>query len=40
MKLTLRDQLTQFAHLLQTSLFPVVEEELGLLPSASSRSSA
>jgi hypothetical protein len=29
MKLTLRQQLEQFAHLLQSKLFPVLEEELG-----------
>jgi hypothetical protein len=31
MKLTLRQQLTQFAHVLQSSLFPVLEEEIGPL---------
>jgi hypothetical protein len=31
MKLTLRQQLRQFAHVLQTSLFPVLEEEVGPL---------
>src|SRR6266403_1622021 len=31
MKLTLRQQLTQFAHVLQSSLFPVLEEEVGQL---------
>jgi hypothetical protein len=31
MKLTLRQQLTQFAHVLQSSLFPVLEEEVGPL---------
>lgn len=31
MKLTLRQQLTQFAQVLQTSLFPVLEEQLGEL---------
>jgi hypothetical protein len=31
MKLTLREQLTQFAHVLQSSLFPVLEEEVGPL---------
>lgn len=31
MKLTLRQQLTQFTHLLQNSLFPVLEESLGEL---------
>src|SRR5258708_1296351 len=29
MKLTLREQLGQFTHLLQNALFPVLEEELG-----------
>ena len=31
MKLTLREQLTQFAHVLQSSLFPVLEEAVGPL---------
>ena len=31
MKLTLRQQLTQFAHVLQSSLFPMLEEEVGPL---------
>jgi len=31
MKLTLRQQLTQFTHLLQTTLFPMVEETIGEL---------
>jgi hypothetical protein len=31
MQLTLRQQLTQFAHVLQSSLFPVLEEEVGPL---------
>ncbi len=31
MKLTLRQQLTQFAHVLQSSLFPALEEEVGPL---------
>ena len=31
MQLTARQQLTQFANLLQTSLFPRIEEELGVL---------
>jgi hypothetical protein len=35
LKLTLRQQITQFAHVLQTGLFPVLNEELGeLTPSA------
>ena len=37
MQLTLRQQLTQFAHLLQTSLFPIVEEEVGELSEAGKR---
>ena len=31
MKLTLRQQITQFAHVLQSGLFPVLQEELGEL---------
>ena len=35
MQLTLRQQLTQFGHILQQQLFPVLEDELGpLTPSA------
>jgi hypothetical protein len=35
MKLNLRQQLTQFNHVLQTGLFPILSEELGALtPSA------
>ena len=35
MKLNLRQQITQFAHILQSELFPRLEEELGdLTPSA------
>ena len=37
MQLTLRQQLTQFAHLLQTSLFPVVEQEVGELSETAKR---
>jgi hypothetical protein len=37
MQLTLRQQITQFAHLLQTKLFPVVEEEVGELSETSKR---
>jgi transposase-like protein DUF772 len=37
MKLTLRQQLTQFAHILQTELFPVLEEATGELDSTARR---
>ena len=37
MKLTLRQQITQFAHLLQTGLFPVLNEELGELTAPAKR---
>jgi len=37
MKLTLRQQLTQFAHVLQTGLFPVLKEELGELTAPAKR---
>lgn len=37
MQLTLRDQLTQFSHLLQKSLFPVLEEETGSLSESAKR---
>jgi hypothetical protein len=37
MQLTLRQQLTQFAHLLQTSLFPVLEQQLGELSDTAKR---
>ena len=37
MKLTLRQQLTQFAHILQTELFPVLEETTGELDSTARR---
>ena len=37
MKLTLRQQITQFAHVLQTQLFPSLEEELGELSGSAKR---
>ena len=37
MKLTLRRQLTQFAHLLQSELFPILNEELGELTAPAKR---
>jgi len=37
MKLTLRQQITQFAHVLQTQLFPVLNEELGELTEPAKR---
>jgi Transposase DDE domain/Transposase domain (DUF772) len=37
MKLTLRQQLTQFAHILQTQLFPVLEEATGELDNTARR---
>lgn len=37
MQLTLRQQLMQFAHLLQTALFPVVEEQVGVLSDTAKR---
>jgi len=37
MKLTLRQQITQFAHVLQTRLFPNLEEELGELSNSAKR---
>ncbi len=37
MKLTLRQQITQFVHVLQTALFPVLEEELGELTEPAKR---
>ena len=37
MKLTLRQQLTQFAHVLQNRLFPSLEEELGELSHSAKR---
>jgi hypothetical protein len=37
LKLTLRQQITQFAHVLQTGLFPVLNEELGELTPPAKR---
>lgn len=37
MKLTLRQQITQFAHVLQNGLFPVLEEEVGELTERAKR---
>jgi len=37
MKLTLREQLSQFSHLLQSALFPVLEDEVGELSEAERR---
>jgi Transposase DDE domain/Transposase domain (DUF772) len=37
MKLSLRDQLTQFGHLLQSALFPVLEMQLGELTESARR---
>ena len=37
MKLTLRQQITQFAHVLQSGLFPVLNEELGELTDSARR---
>jgi hypothetical protein len=37
MKLTLRQQITQFAHVLKSNLFPVLEEEVGELDERSRR---
>ena len=37
MKLTLRQQLMQFAHILQSSLFPALEEEVGVLGKSAKR---
>src|SRR6478672_376063 len=37
MKLNLRQQITQFAHVLQTGLFPVLNEELGELTAPARR---
>ena len=37
MKLTLRQQLTQFAHLMQSALFPVLEEQVGELSESARR---
>jgi len=40
MKLNLRQQITQFAHVLQNQLFPCLEEELGELSGAAKRLAA
>ena len=40
MKLNLRQQITQFAHVLQNKLFPILEEELGELSSSAKRLAA
>src|SRR5260370_8765258 len=40
MQLTLRQQITQFAHLLQSALFPVLEEQLGELCKSAKRLAA
>lgn len=37
MKLTLRQQITQFAHVLQAGLFPILEEEVGELDDTARR---
>src|ERR1022692_1931204 len=37
MKLTLRQQITQFAHVLETQLFPILNEELGELTDPARR---
>ena len=37
LKLTLRQQITQFAHVLQTGLFPVLQDELGELTAPAKR---
>jgi len=37
LKITLRQQITQFAHVLQTGLFPVLQDELGELTPAAKR---
>ena len=37
MKLTLRQQITQFSHVLQTGLFPVLQDELGELTAPAKR---
>src|SRR5258708_21265895 len=37
MQLTLRQQLTRFTHLLQSALFPVLEEELGEISDTNKR---
>src|SRR6478672_2969205 len=40
MKLNLRQQITQFAHVLQSGLFPCLEEELGELSGSARRLAA
>jgi hypothetical protein len=37
MKLTLREQLSQFSHLMQTALFPALEQEVGILDPTAQR---
>src|SRR5215467_12296296 len=37
MKLNLRQQITQFAHVLQSSLFPILQDELGKLTGPAKR---
>ena len=37
MKLTLRQQITQFSHVLQTGLFPILQDELGELTPPAKR---
>jgi hypothetical protein len=37
MKLNLRQQITQFAHVLQSSLFPMLQDELGKLTGPAKR---
>ena len=37
MQLTLRQQLTQFAHVLQSALFPALEEQVGELGKTAKR---
>ena len=37
MKLTLREQLTKFAHVMQTTLFPALEEQVGEMDSRARR---
>src|SRR5258707_6632577 len=37
MQLTLRQQITQFAHLLQSALFPILEAQLGKLDKSAKR---
>lgn len=37
MKLTLREQLSQFSHLMQTALFPALEEQVGRLDQTAQR---